>query len=117
MTIAIYGEANTNPAAPSATDGDLSARTPTAASVMWQPEPSDEVGQPLSTPDISSIVREIISLDGWTSGNSMGILFGHTAGSGVRWVESSSSLTNADYQMDGIHHLFCVPSSFCDRRL
>ena len=28
-------------------------------------------------------------MDGWAAGNPMTILFGHTAGSGVRWVESA----------------------------
>eukprot|EP01043_Picozoa_sp_COSAG02_P093368 COSAG02_NODE_29889_length_561_cov_0.707792_1_plen_92_part_01 len=42
----------------------------------------------LVTPDISSIVSEITAMDGWAAGNPMCILFGHTAGSGARWVES-----------------------------
>jgi hypothetical protein len=69
---------------------------------MWQPEVSGVVGDTLYTPDISAIVREIIGLDGWASGNAMCIMFGHTSGAGVRWVESSQSMTNADFGMDDI---------------
>jgi hypothetical protein len=88
-TVSIFGEANVMPAAPSTTPSDLSSRTPTAANVMWQPETSMNVHDDLSTPDISSIVTEIISMDGWAAGNPMCIMFGHTTGSGVRWVESA----------------------------
>merc|ERR550514_1427986 len=89
VTVSIYGEANVNAAAPSTTAFDLSSRTPTAANVMWQPEPSANVHDEMTTPDIKSIVSEIINMDGWAAGNPMTILFGHTAGSGVRWVESA----------------------------
>ena len=61
---------------------------------MWQPETSATVGDALNTPDISSIVREIVSLPDWTQGNPMTILFGHTAGAGVRWVEVSLDPVN-----------------------
>ena len=43
VTVSIYGELNANPVAPTAANGDLSARTPTAANVMWQPEPAAAV--------------------------------------------------------------------------
>ena len=62
---------------------------------MWQPEASTTVGDALNTPDISSIVTEITSQSDWAAGNSLAILFGHTSGSGARWVEASE-------QMDGI---------------
>ena len=54
-----------------------------------------QVGDALKTPDLSRIVSEIVALPGWAAGKPMGILFGHTAGSGARWVEASE-------QMDGI---------------
>ena len=94
VTVSIYGELNANSVRPSSSAGDLSARTPTAANVMWQPEASATVGDALNTPDISSIVREIVSLPDWTQGNPMTILFGHTAGAGVRWVEVRLDILN-----------------------
>ena len=86
VTISIYGEKNINAAKPSNGAFDLSSRTPTAAAVSWQPEPSANVHDELKTPDLSPIVQEIINLQGWTPGNPMGILFGHVAGGGSRWV-------------------------------
>ena len=86
VTISIFGEKNANAAAPSNTASDLSSRTPTAAAVSWQPEPSVGVHDELMTADLSPIVNEIINQQGWAEGNPMGILFGHVAGSGSRWV-------------------------------
>ena len=63
---------------------------PTASNVMWQPEPSVGVHDDLTTPDISVVVNEIVSLPGWSPGNPMTILFGHTTGSGTRWVVRQS---------------------------
>ena len=67
--ITIFGEKNTNPAAPSNTAKDLSNRVPTAAAVSWSPEPSVGVHDELMTPDISSVVNEIVGMPGWTAGN------------------------------------------------
>jgi type IV pilus assembly protein PilY1 len=93
ININIYGDLSGNSAAPSTTDFDLSSRTPTSAAVSWTPEITleDTVGDPLLTPDISEIVSEIIALPAWSAGNSMGIMFGHVSGAGVRWVESSQA--------------------------
>ena len=107
VTVTIYGEKNANAAAPSTTNGDLSARTPTAASVMWQPEASAAVGDELESPDISSIVREIIALPDWAAGNPMAILFRHTAGSEVRWVEAASMMN--DQQTPYLFTAYAVP--------
>jgi hypothetical protein len=87
-TISIYGQLGAA-AAPSTTSFDLSSRTPTSASVIWQPEISANVHDDLVTPDIRFVVNEIVNSAGWSSGSGMGILFGHMAGTGTRWVESS----------------------------
>ena len=39
---------------------ELSAREPTAAAVMWQPEPSAAVGDKLTTPDLAHLVQEVV---------------------------------------------------------
>ena len=95
-SVSIYGEANAASAAPTTTANDLSNRVPTSSNVMWQPEPSVGVHDDLTTPDISVVVNEIISLPGWSPGNPMTILFGHTTGSGTRWVEAFSTNNGID---------------------
>ena len=94
--ITIFGEKNTNPAAPSNTAKDLSNRVPTAAAVSWSPDPSVGVHDELMTPDISSVVNEIVGMPGWTAGNPLTILFGHVSGSGSRWVEAFSTNNGID---------------------
>jgi hypothetical protein len=87
VTVSIFGEANPDPAAISDTAFDLSSRTPTTAAVVWNPEAAVAEHDLMYSSDIAPVVQEIISLDGWASGNALMILFGHVSGAGVRWVE------------------------------
>jgi hypothetical protein len=79
VTVSIYGQLSANAAKPSATGGDLSSRPATSAAVMWKPPASISINDELATPNIASVVQEIVSLSDWASGNSMGILFGHVS--------------------------------------
>lgn len=63
------GELDTNPAAVSS-GADGNARTKTSASVSWN-EPAWTTGNSYSTPDIATIIQEIIDQGGWSSGNAM----------------------------------------------
>jgi type IV pilus assembly protein PilY1 len=67
----IEGEASDN-AVPFATVADdLKGRTGTTATVAWNNVLDWTNGQFYVTPDITSIVQEIVNRPGWTSGNSM----------------------------------------------
>ena len=53
---------------------NISSHPRTVDSVLWTPPPwlyIHEEGPDQRTPDISSIIKEIISLDGWEAGNNM----------------------------------------------
>jgi len=50
---------------------DLSSRTLTNASVDWNIPPWTQVGQTQQSPDIRTIVQEIVNRPGWTPGASM----------------------------------------------
>ncbi|MBM4027112.1 MAG: LamG domain-containing protein, partial [Planctomycetes bacterium] len=55
---------------------DLSGRTErTAAKVKWAVENWTTIGQKSKTPDIASILQEIIRQDGWASGNALVLFF------------------------------------------
>ena len=117
---------------------NLSARPLTAASVAWVPVAWANVGErgPLQrTPDLTSLVREVIARPGWTSGNALAFIISGTGhrtaesadkagglpatltvnywpelplGSYARWVGShinAASLT-ADLDGDGYNNLF-----------
>jgi hypothetical protein len=67
---------------------NISNRTPTAAAVAWDPAAWTKVGQTGAaqrTPDISSIIQEVVDRSGWSSGNSLVLII---TGSGERVAES-----------------------------
>ena len=70
-------------------DYDISSRTLTTATVAWNNVPAwNSVGQAgpnQRTPDLGSIVQEIVDRGGWSSGNSMVFVI---TGSGTRTAES-----------------------------
>lgn len=67
VRVKIYGEANsmTGAAPPTAALGDLSNRTATTFSVMWDVPSAGDAGDALESPDISLIVTEITSDPSW----------------------------------------------------
>ena len=75
--LTFWGENNANPTqfTGGATNFDISSRTLTIAKVDWidvaQWGISGETGYQQQTPDLSTIVQEIVDLGGWASGNSM----------------------------------------------
>ncbi len=55
----------------------ISSKPKTTAIVQWTPVPwliQEDRGPDQQTPDISSIVQEIIGVDGWASGNNLAII-------------------------------------------
>ena len=50
---------------------DITSRTETTASVAWNGIPSSSAGSTITSPDISSIVQEIVDRADWASGNDM----------------------------------------------
>jgi len=64
---------------------DITGRTKTNHYVQWNNVPAPSVGESLVSPDISSVVQEIVDRSGWSSGNSMTFIIN---GSGKRVVES-----------------------------
>jgi Tfp pilus tip-associated adhesin PilY1 len=75
--LTFWGENNANPAAfvGAATNSNISSRSLTTAKVDWINVPqwgiSGESGYQQQTPDLSSIVQEIVDQGGWASGNSI----------------------------------------------
>lgn len=87
--ISIHGELNHYPANPTSNDFDISKRILTQTTVIWEPQSSIHVHDPLLTPDISIIIKEIVSLPNWIKGNPLCLIFKYINGDGTRWVESS----------------------------
>ncbi|MCB9297016.1 MAG: T9SS type A sorting domain-containing protein [Lewinellaceae bacterium] len=89
-SLAIYGEASDNAPAFSNNNHNISSRTRTAASVSWMPPAWTSVGAAgpaQQTPDIASVIQEVVNRSGYTSGSSIVILID---GIGRRTAESYS---------------------------
>lgn len=57
----IYAERSSNPAAATTSTNDISGRSKTTASVTWdEPDLGLTSGDPITTPDISTILQEVI---------------------------------------------------------
>ena len=72
LTITIKGEDIANSSSFTDTNNNISSRATTASSAVWNNIPSwvdDASGLDQRTPDISAIISEIISSNGWQGGN------------------------------------------------
>lgn len=78
----IFGEDTDNAAIFTSTDNDVSSRTKTSASITWDNIPDWTEGGRYVTPDLSSIVQEIVGRSGWNPGQAMAFVL--TNGSGAR---------------------------------
>ena len=80
LSIDIHGFAEANTSAPfsEAIPFDISARANTTATVNWQApiwSIKEEKGPDQATPNLKTIVQEIIGLSGWAAGNNIGFKF------------------------------------------
>jgi len=75
-TLVIQGQAADNPVTFSSAN-KISTRPRTSAAVNWTPAAwglVGEVGANQRTPDLSTLIREIVTRPGWVSGNSLAII-------------------------------------------
>jgi len=103
-SLSFRGEAANSAASFANTANNLSLRPATAAAVAWSPPAWPSVGAAgpdQRTPDLRSIVQEIVSRPGWASGNAIAIL---VTGSGKRVAEAfdgssaSAPLLHVEYR-------------------
>jgi len=80
-SLTINGENADNASTFGSTTSDITSRPLTTASVAWSPGSwtNGQAGVNEQTPDISSIVQEIVDSSGWTSGNSVAIIISGSA--------------------------------------
>jgi hypothetical protein len=103
-SLTIQGEATDNASQLVSSGLNISSRPRTDANVLWLPVPwttRGEAGPDQQTPDISSVIQEIVSRPGWASGNSLVII---VTGTGERTAESydgnqaGAPLLHVEYQ-------------------
>ncbi|HAP63005.1 MAG TPA: hypothetical protein DCR93_27075, partial [Cytophagales bacterium] len=87
-TLYIYGHDTDDSGGFSTSNGDISGRSKTSASVSWNPSNWSSVGAAGSaqrTPNLASVIQEIVNRGGYATGNDIGIII---TGSGRRTAES-----------------------------
>jgi len=98
VNLIIEGELVPDAPAFASTDYNVSGRTRTAAQVDWQPEAWPTTGIKKQTSDISAVIQEIISQEGWTIGNALAIIISDNPknpSKGNRVAVSSTGATGA----------------------
>jgi len=88
ISLTIEGQDSDNAPTFTSDRWNISSRARTTASVSWSPvawTTKGEAGPDQRTPDIASVIQEIVNGPGWSSGNSLVIIF---TGSGERVAES-----------------------------
>jgi hypothetical protein len=87
---------------------NISDRVRTSAQASWSPDPwqtAGEIGVGQRTPDISALIQEVVSRNGWESGNSIVVVI---SGSGERTAvsyngdPSGAPLLHVEYTQGGI---------------
>ncbi len=111
--ITIAGEKNASPET-FAMEALITDRPKTSASVRWEIAEEWGLYTKHRTPDIKSVVQEIIGLSGWNSGNALSfILSGENQGvsesENARELESFENIADPEDGGDGQHHPERVP--------
>ena len=84
---------------------DISNRPETSASVTWNMGSWDTVGETHTSPDLSTVVQEVVDRFGWQPNNAMAFLI---TGSGIREAESYDG---APAQAPLLHVEYSVPTA------
>jgi hypothetical protein len=87
-SLTIKAQDTDNAGAFTSATGDVSNRTTTQASVAWSPVAWDTIHSTQQTPDLTSVIQEVVDRQGWQNGNALAIII---TGSGTRTAESYES--------------------------
>ena len=94
-SLTIFGEAVDNATTFTSTNGNITSRPTTSASVAWSPMPWTTVGQAgpdEQTSDIAAVIQEIVNRPGWSSSNALAIII---TGTGGRVAEAFDGVPSA----------------------
>ena len=93
--LVVAGAASDNATAFSNSSNNISNRPRTTATVAWAPVPwttANQAGSDQRTPDLSSVVQEVVNRPGWASGNAMVFIITGTTGTRSAHSYDSSNL-------------------------
>ncbi|MBI9088277.1 MAG: hypothetical protein JEZ12_03585 [Desulfobacterium sp.] len=81
ITIAIHGEDINNAEDYDDSSHEISGRTATSASVNWTVTPWNTVDETHNTPELKTIIQEIVDRDDWAEGNAISLKLTNPSGS------------------------------------
>ena len=94
VTVTFHGEDVDDAAQFSSSSNNISSRNKTSASVDWTPDAWTSNGTTHDSPDLTTIVQEIINRSGWSSAYDMVFIVTGT-GTGKRTAESHNGSSSA----------------------
>src|SRR5207249_4870975 len=105
-SLAIRAQAADSVATFGSSNGNVSTRPRTTASVAWSPVPwtAGALGIDQRTPDLSPVIQEIVSRPGWASGSSLAIIItgiGHRTAWAYDGNPSQAPLLHVEYVLAG----------------
>jgi hypothetical protein len=101
--LAIQGQAADNAAVFGTASGNISTRARTVASVAWSPPAwglVSEAGPNQRTPELATVVQEIINRTGWASGNALALIItgsGHRTARAYEGKPTGTPLLHIEY--------------------
>ena len=114
-SLLIRGEDSDNATQYSETDYDVSSRNTTGASVSWPNIPAwNTVGEKHHTPNLASIVQEIVNRGGWGSGHAMAFVItgsGHRVAEAYRSNPDIAPLLCIEFVTDGTQPSTATPTA------
>ncbi len=118
--LTVRGEDTDNALSFTSSNSNLTSRPTTSASINWIPpswSTEGEAGTNQQTPDLSTLVQEIVDRAGWAENNSMGFII---SGNGTRVAESydgspsDAATLHVTYSLNSCAPLFDVDNDgFC----
>src|SRR6476661_7822168 len=102
-SLAIQGQAADNAAVFGTASGNISTRARTVASVAWSPPAwglISEAGPNQRTPELASVVQEIVNRTGWASGNALALIVtgtGHRTARAYEGKPTATALLHIEY--------------------
>jgi hypothetical protein len=87
-TLIFNGDATANSTTFTTANHNITSRTKTSAAVTWNPVPVWVSSTTYQTPNLSTVIQQIVNNSGWTTGNSLSIII---SGSGKRVSKSYDS--------------------------
>jgi hypothetical protein len=103
-SVNIQGQAADNTLTFKTTANNIGARPRTAASVNWIPPPwtvAGQAGPAQRTPNLASVIQEIVSRPGWVAGKSMVLILtgtGHREAEAYNGDHAGAALLHVEYQ-------------------